>query len=512
MSIIKNFMEKVMGAKEPPQTDETYIVENTEKGTGASELDDRAVYALKRFRIDTKEPVRTDYTDQEVEEALLELMHGNQLDDKKVKRMANCISLRYFFDPEAMPAKIDIRAVKDAFLANEDYMSMISDSHLAHILELIRIKECIDQAEPDLRPYICCDMLSDSFAEYQLTHPDSKRLTCVWEDYMLFTAKYADRLPESLRTFIDENSYRRISKMLKKARYEERCGKPSAEDLERVSVLTIEVSDYILKHIDGMDICAILLKGDAYNALGFYDKTKEVYGEAVKCGSYSIMTALVETYESEIQNCFDLRRQSASKKLDRWCHNRIKALNEQLAGLYREGSDTMRARLRTTDSEDKEKLLAAQADYLKWQTKYARYEKNRRHYSKCKGILDNLPESFPEYYRALTELGLLYQFKGKTNMMNPYHDLNLAAETLEKADDWIREHNNIEPKEPISVKGVKSALMPLGYTYKMLGEYNKAISVCERVLALDSRENRAKDLIQLCAKYKDSAELMKKSA
>ena len=513
MRIIKNFMERVMGARKPHQIDETYVEENKGKETGMSEIDDCAVYALKLFRVDTRDSVRTDYTDQEVEKALLQLMHGNQMDERKLKRMANCISLRYFFDPEALPARIDISAVRDALLANEQYMSMIANSHLEHVLQLIRIKECIDCAEPELRADLCCDMLSDSFAEYRLTHRDSKRLADVWEDYFLFTAKYADVLPESLRTFIDEDSYRRISKMLKKARYEERCGRSSTDDLDRIAMLTIEVSDHILKHIDDSDNCAILLKGDAYKALGFYDKTKEVYKEAIKNGSYSIMTALVETYESEIQHCFDLNRESAFKGTDKRSQNRIKALNEQLAELYSDGSDILRNRLDMAGQEDKEKLYAAQADYMKWQTKYARYEKNRRHYSRCKAILNSLPDDYPEYYRALTELGLLYQFKGKKNMFNPYYDLKLAAETLEKAADWIREHDGDgeNPEGPISLKGVKSTLMPLAYTYKMLDEYDRAISVCERVLTLDPKEKRAKDLIQLCMNYKAS-ETMEKSA
>ena len=80
---------------------------------------------------------------------------------------------------------------------------------------------------------------------------------------------------------------------------------------------------------------------------------------------------------------------------------------------------------------------------------------------------------------------MLYQFKPYNN---PYYNTGKAIAAFIKADESI---NAVGLNCTVNVKSRKSILMPLANTYFNTGRYNDAITVCDRILDIDSNEQRA---------------------
>ena len=100
-------------------------------------------------------------------------------------------------------------------------------------------------------------------------------------------------------------------------------------------------------------------------------------------------------------------------------------------------------------------------------------------------LLRKIPESFPDIYRVYTEEAMIYQFKSYSN---PFYNIEKAIETFRKAESAM---NEVEARYALTTKNKKYILMPLANSYFLCGRYEEADAVCDRVLQLDKREQRA---------------------
>ena len=87
---------------------------------------------------------------------------------------------------------------------------------------------------------------------------------------------------------------------------------------------------------------------------------------------------------------------------------------------------------------------------------------------------------------------MLYQLKGRYKE-NIYYDLDKAIESFCRAEEIFM---SVGIRQRNSKTGEKSILMPLANTYYQSGRKAEALEVCNKILLLDSREWRAKELKQ----------------
>lgn len=124
-------------------------------------------------------------------------------------------------------------------------------------------------------------------------------------------------------------------------------------------------------------------------------------------------------------------------------------------------------------------------DYVTLLSCYARFEKNRGNYIRAMELLRKIPENFPDTYRVYTEEAMIYQFKSYSN---PFYNIEKAIETFRKAESSMNEG---EARYALTTKNKKYILMPLANSYFLCGRYEEADAVCDRVLQLDKKEQRA---------------------
>ena len=160
---------------------------------------------------------------------------------------------------------------------------------------------------------------------------------------------------------------------------------------------------------------------------------------------------------------------------------KVKSIEEKQYEIYEKWSGIMEERMQnSSEVSDKYKK-----DYVALLTGYARFEKNRGNYIRAMELLRKIPESFPDIYRVYTEEAMIYQFKSYSN---PFYNIEKAIETFRKAESAM---NEVEARYALTTKNKKYILMPLANSYFLCGRYEEADAVCDQVLQLDKREQRA---------------------
>ena len=165
--------------------------------------------------------------------------------------------------------------------------------------------------------------------------------------------------------------------------------------------------------------------------------------------------------------------------------NKIEKLNRCQHEIYKKYSEELEKAISSSDGDAPKQL---KRNYTAIIAGYSRFERTRNNFKAAVQILNKVPRSYPDFYRILAEEAMIYQFKPGKNayfdLEKAVHAFNQAYKALEDSDDTY------------NVKSKKSILMPLANTLVQLKRYNEAAVVCNRILSIDGREQRAIDLKQ----------------
>lgn len=240
---------------------------------------------------------------------------------------------------------------------------------------------------------------------------------------------------------------------------------------------------HILDTINPRDIPSCLALGRAAQKRGEYKQAREWFCRIIEeKDGFNGLTALLACYEEETKRELKNAKSNHVSDYDPW--EKVRELNKCQCAAYEEWLVKMDTIINTSA----EISVQYKKDYVALVTGFARFERNRGNYDKAFELLQRIPESFPDIYRVYSEEAMLYQFKP---YKNPYYDLNKAIMVFIEADESI---DAGEPHCTVNAKSRKSILMPLANAYFKLGRYNDAVTVCDRVLMIDSNEQRAADL------------------
>ncbi len=240
------------------------------------------------------------------------------------------------------------------------------------------------------------------------------------------------------------------------------------------------VCHHILDSIDPGDIPSCLALGRAAQRRKDYPEAKKWFEKVMGTGDpFNGVTALLACYEDEVKTILSTGKSSASP--DPELMEKIRVLNGYQYALYEEWRCIMEKRINSGDEiSDHYKR-----EYVSLVTGYSRFERNRGDFDKALELLAKIPGEFPERYRVYTEAAMLYQFKPNRNR---YYSLEKAIQSFQKAYAAVCEETDGNAGND---KSRKSILMPLANTYFKSGKYKEADRVCDSILTIDAKEQRA---------------------
>ena len=245
--------------------------------------------------------------------------------------------------------------------------------------------------------------------------------------------------------------------------------------------LSEAVYRHILENIDPADIPSCLSLGRAAQMRGDFEEARMWFKRITEGEDpFNGITAMLACYEEEVKTILSLgsKNYSTNPKLK----ERVRELNKGQCSVYEEWCHIMEERLRVSeDEEDKKK-------YVQLMTGYARLERKRGNYDKSLSLLERIPKIYPDMYRVYAEEAMLYQCR---SFRNRYYSPAKAIETFKKADAAI--NDNMAACKTIAISK-KSILVPLANTYFASGMYTEASDVCDIVLKIDKKEQRAIEL------------------
>jgi len=348
-------------------------------------------------------------------------------------------------------------------------------------LEFERLKKTIkkDQIEQNRQQYL--NDIGEAFERIRNLATNEKYINMVWAQFVNFSAKKINDMPDKLLSFINENNYRTlfeytrnwVSKELKKS------------DDERGSLYPAQIiCEWILNRINPDDIPALMLLGQMYKSEKDYKKARICFKQIMDYpNGFNGITSLAECYNDEI---VDLLVESKRNGSNKGIVKRIAELNKQLRSLYINNISKLKEKVMNATEPD---IKNERVRYVSLVCQYARWSKKNGNYDECIKTLKDIPEDYPEYNRVLLEIALLYQYKGGSKYYNKYYDINKAIEVLKQADSLIKDSKDKNAR--------KSVLMPLANSFHMIREYDEAYRICNLVLEIDPYEKNAKDLIKL---------------
>lgn len=326
----------------------------------------------------------------------------------------------------------------------------------------------------------CEKLIVDSFVKsrHLLSKEKFEQLNA-WPRYAKTMLYSTDTIIKELIDYVDASNYRVITKRLTDL-FAAVVRENDTQMIERMNAFSETVFLHILDHISRNDVPVLLALGrNALNRKEYRDAEKWFTKVTETDDPYHGVTALLSCYETEIKEL--LTRDS--HRSDFTARKRIKELNNRQFAVYEKWCVILGEHLQdeATSMQDKKRYVAIM-------TGYARFERLRGNYKKAFELLDRIPESYPEISRVFAERAMIYQFKPYSN---DYYDLEKAVRLFVKADEALCKESRTEPASP---KSRKSILMPLANTLFQLNQYHEASLICDNVLKIDSREQRAIDL------------------
>lgn len=241
----------------------------------------------------------------------------------------------------------------------------------------------------------------------------------------------------------------------------------------------IALYHHILEKINPADVPASLALGRYSQKRRDYKMAQFYYEKVMESKSaFNGVTSMLALYEEEIKATLKM-----SKKNNSFAEEKEKAdeLKNKQYEIYEAWVGKMEEQMQRS-SEHSEQY---KRNYITLLSGYARFEKNRGNCNRAIELLKKVPENFPDIYRVYTEEAMIYQFKSYSN---PFYNIEKAIETFRKAESAM---NEVEARYALTTKNKKYILMPLANSYFLCGRYEEADEVCDRVLQLDKKEQRA---------------------
>ena len=329
----------------------------------------------------------------------------------------------------------------------------------------------------------CKERISESFQAMQdLFSKEDLNSNHIWPRYVRLSIHTVEEAPLALLQYIREDNYIVLTKRFSDLYASVYRG---GEDKEKKNMenFAIALYEHILQEINTSDHPSCLALGRIFQKRGEYETAKFYFEKIIETDTpfYGI-TSILACFGEEIKaiQSEEKKRSSSMPELK----EKAKSIEEKQYEIYEKWSGIMEERIQNSpEISDNYKK-----DYVALLTGYARFEKNRGNYIRAMELLRKIPENFPDIYRVYTEEAMIYQFKSYSN---PFYNIEKAIETFKKAESSM---NECEAREALTTKNKKYILMPLANSYFLCGRYEEADAVCDRVLQLDKREQRAIDL------------------
>ena len=326
----------------------------------------------------------------------------------------------------------------------------------------------------------CKERISESFLAMQdLFSKEDLNSNHIWPRYVRLSVHTVEEAPLALLQYIREDNYIVLTKRfsdLYASVY--RGGEDKAK--KNMENFAIALYEHILQEINASDHPSCLALGRIFQKRGEYETAKFYFEKIIETDTpfYGI-TSILSCFGEEIKviQSEEKKRSSSMSELK----EKAKSIEEKQYEIYEKWSGIMEERMQNSpEVSDKYKK-----DYVALLTGYARFEKNRGNYIRAMELLRKIPENFPDIYRVYTEEAMIYQFKSYSN---PFYNIEKAIETFRKAESAM---NEVEARYALTTKNKKYILMPLANSYFLCGRYEEADAVCDRVLQLDKKEQRA---------------------
>ena len=326
----------------------------------------------------------------------------------------------------------------------------------------------------------CKERISESFLAMQdLFSKEDLNSNHIWPRYVRLSVHTVEEAPLALLQYIREDNYIVLTKRfsdLYASVY--RGGEDKAK--KNMENFAIALYEHILQEINASDHPSCLALGRIFQKRGEYETAKFYFEKIIETDTpfYGI-TSILSCFGEEIKviQSEEKKRSSSMSELK----EKAKSIEEKQYEIYEKWSGIMEERMQNSpEVSDKYKK-----DYVALLTGYARFEKNRGNYIRAMELLGKIPENFPDTYRVYTEEAMIYQFKSYSN---PFYNIEKAIETFRKAESAMNED---EARYVLTTKNKKYILMPLANSYFLCGRYEEADAVCDRVLQLDKKEQRA---------------------
>lgn len=330
--------------------------------------------------------------------------------------------------------------------------------------------------------------LADSFKKMVEVSPNDHQMNKAWMKYYGFAVKYVNHLSPVLLEWLTVENYRTIFSLVKNTvkHYMGNMAKRKTDDINYNKIdAVLQLSDYILDKFNPNDIPAYMMKGQLLRVKGDYRMAEECFKRVMQQeNGFNGLISLLDCYNEEQMLLLDgVRTTEPNDDLKK----RLKALRKKTRQMFVDKEYELRTYLMGHGDD-----VEAKVHYMTLITKHARCERNMKNYQTCDQMLRSVPEDYPEYYRILTEMGLLHQFRGSKSMPNPYYNVDRAIELFEKVDQLLEKQQELTNDVACARKSV---LIPLANSYVMIGRIDEARRACMRTLDIDPNENKAKDLL-----------------
>ena len=367
-------------------------------------------------------------------------------------------------------ANYEVRLEKDY----EAKLEKMQENELDRLWEMWRKKEeglCSERE--------CRESISESFTKIQDCFSKAElNSISIWPKYVKIAIYAVEEPIFELLQYVKEDNYIVLTKRFSdlSASLHREGEEWTKSNVERFGKALYQ---HILEEINPEDVPSALALGRYFQGRGEYERAKFYYEKVMESKSaFNGVTSMLALYEEEIKATLKM-----SKKNKSFAEEKEKAdeLKNKQYEIYEAWVGKMEEQMQRS-SEHPEQY---KRNYITLLSGYARFEKNRGNYNRAIELLKKVPENFPDIYRVYTEEAMIYQFKSYSN---PFYNIEKAIETFRKAESAM---NEVEARYALTTKNKKYILMPLANSYFLCGRYEEADAVCDQVLQLDKREQRA---------------------
>ena len=328
----------------------------------------------------------------------------------------------------------------------------------------------------------CAALVSEVFVSFMAEHEVTEdSFPYFWSRFLKMAVPYMSYIPDTFMTYINESNYVLMTSVFQK------MAKGTLKDRD--------LKEYERSHIYGFmetfykyllekfpeDRPSMLALGKAYEGKNDYATARKYYMDFMELADTPYnngLSSLLASYENEVKKLLKDREGDRTENLQR-----VHKLDGIMKATYEYWEQEVREAAEN-GSDDRRR------EYIAFITHFSRFEIHQNRFEHAYELLSSVPDDYPNLFRVYGELGMLYQTKGRFKE-NTYYDLDKAIESFCKAEGIFM---NVGIGQHDAKTSEKCILVPLANTYFQVGRITEALEICNKVLLLDSREWRVKEL------------------